>query len=535
MNYIRNIILIMAVAVCGCRGGHDARLEELDSALRRNPDSVLSILQSIDTLSLTGRSDRMFHALLCVEASDKSNLRITSDSLVNILVKYYIDGNNERELHERVLFIAGRTFSELGRRKEALDRFGSCLKLAEEKKNLDLQMRIHSQMGHIYFKSHEYLKALAESKKEVRCARELPDSAELFTSLLGLAFTYRMVDKNDSAEMIYSELSRCLPLIDDSVATSLFYTQYASYLFDQAKFEEADSVIAIEDIYIDKSIETPTLTVLRKFAEQRGDTGLAEILGKKLLNSNSMASRRNAARRLTSLYNRANDHEKAAFFAEKTAALSDSLISSHVDAFLSEIEDFQAEDTRSGVKRTGFSFGSDINLSEWLILGVYIFLISCIIFYFGFRRKLFWGNHRHRSDTNSEMGTKEPRRVESDEENRRVEEVKIRNARSSLLRIRKTIIEAKPENPFIFEDHYGEIRDIFSILNPRFIEKIEQLGLDAREEEDAFLIKMDIPQKICAGLLCLSPSGLSSLRSRAFIRLCNEKHFPKWTDYIKSL
>lgn len=83
-TFITLSLLVLAAAVSGCHSGHDARLEALDSALWRNPDSVYEAIGGIDTAALKER-DKAFLKLLRAEAADKSNHTDTTSATISAL------------------------------------------------------------------------------------------------------------------------------------------------------------------------------------------------------------------------------------------------------------------------------------------------------------------------------------------------------------------------------------------------------------------------------------------------------------------
>ena len=103
------ITLLMAAAYAACSHSVDSRLLQADSIIDANPDSALAVIRAIDRTGMN-RNDRMFATLLEVKAADKAYIMATSDSTIKNLLRYYIEGNREKELHPVVLYYAGRTY-----------------------------------------------------------------------------------------------------------------------------------------------------------------------------------------------------------------------------------------------------------------------------------------------------------------------------------------------------------------------------------------------------------------------------------------
>lgn len=87
----------------------------------------------------------------------------------------------------------------------------------------------------------------------------------------------------------------------------------------------------------------------------------------------------------------------------------------------------------------------------------------------------------------------------------------------------------------INKDDFGRLETALYEQYPKFIPLLKYLHLPQRDFNDAMLIKINLPQKICAAILGISVTGLASARKRLL-----EKHglsgtFKSWTDYIQSL
>lgn len=95
MNHLPSSIiffLLLAVSVsCGRRNDNlDCARRLMDSM----PDSALTILQSVDTSTLSSPSDRAAYSLLLSRALDKNYMDLTSDSIARIAYDYYcIEGH----------------------------------------------------------------------------------------------------------------------------------------------------------------------------------------------------------------------------------------------------------------------------------------------------------------------------------------------------------------------------------------------------------------------------------------------------------
>lgn len=106
-------LLFVAITISCTSSGVRDRLLHAESLMDRNsdPDSALSILQSIDPAKLRSGKDKALYALLYTQALDKNQQVIRSDSLISFAVEFFTaDGDDKRAMvanyyHGRVRYM----------------------------------------------------------------------------------------------------------------------------------------------------------------------------------------------------------------------------------------------------------------------------------------------------------------------------------------------------------------------------------------------------------------------------------------------
>ena len=122
--YIGLLTVVVLFTCCGSRTMQ--QLEQLETRIDHVPDSVLSVLNSMESGFLTGEP-RALHALLTVRAQDKCDLLTGNDSLITIATNYYGKrGNPERRLFAHIY--AGRVYSAAGNSQKAIELYTEALK-----------------------------------------------------------------------------------------------------------------------------------------------------------------------------------------------------------------------------------------------------------------------------------------------------------------------------------------------------------------------------------------------------------------------
>lgn len=96
-KFILSIITLLTLfAVVGCSGAPDRTLYEAEAVMTEHPDSALTLLRSLDTDEIRGKSSRALYALLFTQAQFKNYTDVDNDSLISEAVHYYEDGPDTR-------------------------------------------------------------------------------------------------------------------------------------------------------------------------------------------------------------------------------------------------------------------------------------------------------------------------------------------------------------------------------------------------------------------------------------------------------
>ena len=79
--------LIILIGLNGCTSSMKPQLQQAEELLSTDPDSSYNILNSIDNPKKRSKSEYAIWCLLMTQATDKSDRKHTSDSLIHIAVR----------------------------------------------------------------------------------------------------------------------------------------------------------------------------------------------------------------------------------------------------------------------------------------------------------------------------------------------------------------------------------------------------------------------------------------------------------------
>ena len=188
----------------GC--GHNAdnsHLALVDSLLAQDKsEEALQVLQAINT-STYNNSDKAYHALLTTQAQQECHITATSDSAINMAVKYY-QAHNDKERLARALLYQGCVNKDLGQ----LDKAITSLRQAEDvAASDDLKNRAMAKMmiGELYQSQVIGAKTLGASKyrEALDLFKALDDKRHQIICLSELGGLYRINKEKQDSAMYY--------------------------------------------------------------------------------------------------------------------------------------------------------------------------------------------------------------------------------------------------------------------------------------------------------------------------------------------
>lgn len=111
-------------------------LIEADSIASVNPHIAMAILDSIkEEMQTASEEEQMYYKLLCIKAPDKAYIRLTSDTTILPLVKYY-ETKGDKHLLPEAYFYAGCIYMYMNDAPRASEYYYKALNLESGKNSL---------------------------------------------------------------------------------------------------------------------------------------------------------------------------------------------------------------------------------------------------------------------------------------------------------------------------------------------------------------------------------------------------------------
>lgn len=210
--YLLIIILTFSVISCNNHSKYWETLTQVESFMEGRPDSVLSVLQSIEVDDLLGKEEKAKHALLLSMALDKNYIDTTAFDVLQPAIDYYMtNGSADDKL--RVLYYQGRIYQNQGNEDSAMRSF---IKACDLRGNIsDSLLLAHTLVAqatlyHKQYKIDEFIHNNIEAAKLYRVVGKPIFEIKSYTN----AIDGFIIQNNKSASD--SIINLCIPLVQQN-------------------------------------------------------------------------------------------------------------------------------------------------------------------------------------------------------------------------------------------------------------------------------------------------------------------------------
>ncbi|MHB9143191.1 MAG: tetratricopeptide repeat protein [Paludibacter sp.] len=229
-------LLLITILLIGCSVSFN-KLKTAGDLMETHPDSALHILQDIRSDRLIRPSDKALYALLMSQALDKNDIKVVSDSLIQIAVDFY--DNNEPYYAGCAQFYKARCAKNRGdaqRQANALlmaQEFGL---LAHDDKLLGL---VYSDKGSMYQEQEQSDSSIVYFRLAFRAFDRLKDNRNAVICLLNTGSEFLKKSNFDSSLYYYRMAKKKVLLSGDALLLSTVYRSIGSVYFQQKAYDRA--------------------------------------------------------------------------------------------------------------------------------------------------------------------------------------------------------------------------------------------------------------------------------------------------------
>ena len=242
MKRLLTILLLgLCLVACNRHSEHWATITAMERIIEERPDSVLNVLQAIDSDKLVGDEERAKHALLLSMALDKNYIDKTSFEVLQPAIDYYEDNGSATD-KLRTYYYQGRIYQNAGNDAMAMEAFVKALSKGSQSNDILTKARTHFAQSNIYYDLYDFDNFIATNKSAAAYFKQAEDYngyADCFNRIIN-GYTLK-----DEPEKALPYIDECKQMLDGLSILTLtdFYSSYITYLTNYGTEQEIDEII----------------------------------------------------------------------------------------------------------------------------------------------------------------------------------------------------------------------------------------------------------------------------------------------------
>ena len=238
------LALTLTLVACNRHSEHWATITEMETIIEERPDSVLNVLQAIETDELVGDEERAKHALLLSMAMDKNYIDRTDFEVLQPAIDYYEDNGSATD-KLRTFYYQGRIYQNQGNDASAMMSFVNAIdKGAESNDNLTKARTLVAQST-IYYSLMKWDKVYDVSIEAANYYFELGRINNYILSLLRCIGGCLQNNNYDKAKELLDKCYQHIENLPESIVSEI----YSYNLLCLSYLDNADAVHQVINEY----------------------------------------------------------------------------------------------------------------------------------------------------------------------------------------------------------------------------------------------------------------------------------------------
>ena len=235
------LALTLTLVACNRHSEHWATITEMETIIEERPDSVLNVLQTIDTDELVGDEEPAKHALLLSIALDKNYIDKTDFEVLQPAIDYYEDNGSATD-KLRTYFYQGRIFQNQANNALAMECFVNALSEGGNSEDLKTKARVHYAQAMIYYSLYDWNNFIESIKYAAALFQESGLHNQYIDCLILIVNGYTLKGDTENALLYIDECNRQTKTMSLN-ALCTFYSSYMTYLTKYGTEQEIHKVI----------------------------------------------------------------------------------------------------------------------------------------------------------------------------------------------------------------------------------------------------------------------------------------------------
>ena len=235
------LFLVLCLASCNRHSEHWKTITDMERIIEERPDSVLNVLQTIDTGELANDEERAKHAVLLSMALDKNYIDKTSFEVLQPAIDYYEDNGSATD-KLRTYYYQGRIYQNAGNDAMAMEAFVKALSKGSQSNDILTKARTHFAQSNIYYDLYDFDNFIATNKSAAAYFKQAEDYNGYADCLNRIINGYTLKDEPEKALPYIDECKQMLDGLSIPTLTD-FYSSYITYLINYGTEQEIDEII----------------------------------------------------------------------------------------------------------------------------------------------------------------------------------------------------------------------------------------------------------------------------------------------------
>ena len=216
----------------------------MEHIIEERPDSVLNVLQAIDTDELVGDEEPAKHALLLSMALDKNYIDKTDFEILQPAIDYYEDNGSATD-KLRTYYYQGRIYHSRGNEAAAMESYVKAINIGENSDDILTKARLFVAQGNIYNSLLRWDNAINANLQAAECFFQMDKIDSYVNCNLKACNGYIHNYDYDNAQRI---LDKCSNYIGE-VSNEKLSLYYAAQLTLQIKTGDSRNILTTIDEY----------------------------------------------------------------------------------------------------------------------------------------------------------------------------------------------------------------------------------------------------------------------------------------------
>ena len=324
---MKRLLFILAFAAtlvaCNRHSEHWATITEMEAIIEERHDSVLNVLQSIDTDELIGNEERAKHALLLSMAMDKNYIDRTDFEVLQPAIDYYKDNGSATD-KLRMYYYQGRIYQNAGNDAASMEAFVKAISEGDESNDILTKARTYFAQSHIYYSLYEWDNFIETNKSAASLFKESGMLNSFANCYIRIINGYTLKEEPNSALPYIDDCKMMLQDMNISRLTE-FYASYLTYLINFGTEQEIKETLYEYTTNVNiPSSKIDWLVIAYAYLEMKNYDDALYALSQCDI-SNDVAKERKYLSIISDVYQNLGDHKRALESYEKYIILADSI------------------------------------------------------------------------------------------------------------------------------------------------------------------------------------------------------------------